>query len=131
PYYAPPPRPLHPFPTRRSSDLPVAGLVHHCPHGHDLARVAAVRAAHAAFEDVVRDLDTHTPTVHGVRCVGHDAAECVRQVGAVRPEMVVRRAAAGAVDGRMNERHEIDVAVAVEVVLRPVHLTIHLAQCLP
>jgi len=34
------------------------------------------------------------------------------------PEVVVRRPAAGAVDGGMNEGYEIDVTVAVEVVLR-------------
>src|SRR5205823_1132664 len=78
---------------------PVAGLVHHCPHRHDLARVATVQTAHAAVEDVVRDLDRHTLTVHGVRCVGHDDVQCVLQVGAARPEVVVRGAAAGAVDG--------------------------------
>ena len=49
----------------------------------------------------------------------------------MRPEVVVGRAAARAVHRRLNEHDEVDDAVPVEVVLRPVDLVVELAQRLP
>ena len=49
----------------------------------------------------------------------------------MRPEVVVVGAAAGAVDRRLDERNEINVPVAIEVVLGPIDLRVDLAQRFP
>ena len=109
----------------------MAGLVRHGADRHDLAGVAAALAADAALEDVVRDLDMDAAAVHGVRRVRHHSAKEVLEVGAVRPQMIVARGTARAVERRGDERHQVHIAVAVAVVLRPVHLGVDLLECQP
>ena len=110
---------------------PVTRFVRHRSHWHDLRAVASVQAAHPALEDVVRDPDALALGVNRMGRVRADPAKSVDELVAVRPEVVVRRATAGAVDGRMDEGHEIDETVAVEVVLRPIDLVVELAQRFP
>jgi len=102
------------------------GLVRHGPHRHHLAGVAPVGAPQPALECVIRHHNAPTKSVAGMGGVRSS-----RQDEPVRPEVVVGRAAASAVHRRLNEHDEVDDAVPVEVVLRPVDLAVDLAQRLP